>query len=129
VNQCFIYGDSLHSSLVGVIIVNDTILNWAHEIGFTDETIEGLVQSREFCNAVQKALEAFGKRHGLSTIESIKGCHLDTKPFTIENGLLTATGKLRVWETNVADRSGPPVQANSGSYLRQNSISINHHSR
>jgi long-subunit acyl-CoA synthetase (AMP-forming) len=91
--------------LVAIVVVNDTLLDWAHSIGFTQDSIVELAQSREVCNAVQKTLETFGKRHGLSNLESIKGCYLETTPFSAENGLLTPTGKLRVFFVHVAQSS------------------------
>jgi long-chain acyl-CoA synthetase len=102
VNQCFVFGDSLQHRLVAIVVVNQYLLDWANSIGFNQDTIEELSQSREVCRAVQKSLEAYGKRHGLTKLESIQECYLETKAFTAENGLLTPTGKLRVLFLDIA---------------------------
>ena len=93
--QSFLYGDSLQSFLVGIIVVDEaTFLPWAHSLGYNDSSIEVLCARQEVRNAVQKSLDSFGKHHGLQSFENVKSVFLETTPFTIENGLMTSTFKI-----------------------------------
>ena len=78
------------------VVVNDNLIGWAQSLGFIAETLSELSRKREVRNAMLKALEILGKQHDLKKIEMIRGCYLETSPFTCENGLLTPTYKLRV---------------------------------
>jgi long-chain acyl-CoA synthetase len=95
--QSFVYGDSLQSTLVGIIIPEvEPFLAWAKNNGFAGKTAEELVRDKNVCNAVQKVLEKHGKDNNLKGFENVKAVHLDLDPFTAENGILTPTFKLKV---------------------------------
>jgi long-chain acyl-CoA synthetase len=76
--------------------VNDNLIGWAQSLGFIAESLTELSRKREVRNAMLKSLETLGNQHGLKKFEMIRGCLLETSPFTCENGLLTPTYKLRV---------------------------------
>lgn len=92
--QSFVFGDSLQSFLVGVIVVDEaTFIPWAHSLGFIETSLTALCEKQEVKNAVQKSLDIFGKQHGLQSFENVKSVFLETAPFTAENGLMTPTFK------------------------------------
>lgn len=94
--QSYIYGDSLQSFLVGIIVVDEaTFLSWAGELGFTDTSLVALCERPEVQIAVQKSLYAFGMQHGLQSFENVKVVFLETVPFSAENGLMTPTFKFK----------------------------------
>uniref|UniRef100_M4CAE8 Long-chain-fatty-acid--CoA ligase n=1 Tax=Brassica campestris TaxID=3711 RepID=M4CAE8_BRACM len=95
VGQCFIYGDSFNSSLVAVVSVDpDVLKSWA-----ASEGIKG--DLRELCNnprvkaAVLSDMDAVGRESQLRGFEFAKAVTLVLEPFTLENGLLTPTFKIK----------------------------------
>jgi long-chain acyl-CoA synthetase len=97
VAQSFVYGDSLQSTLVGIVVPEvDPFLAWAKEQGFPGKTAQELVQDKNVRKAFQKVLEAHGRQNDLKGFENVKAVYLDLDPFTPENGLLTPTFKLKV---------------------------------
>ncbi|KAH0890958.1 hypothetical protein HID58_053387 [Brassica napus] len=95
VGQCFIYGDSFNSSLVAVVSVDpDVLKSWAASEGIKGEL-------RELCNnprvkaAVLSDMDAVGRESQLRGFEFAKAVTLVLEPFTLENGLLTPTFKIK----------------------------------
>ncbi|CAF5046249.1 unnamed protein product, partial [Rotaria magnacalcarata] len=94
--QVFVYGDSLESVLVAIVLLNDEyIKQWA--------THEGLVFQGTLSSEVEKKLKQVvlddmireGKKRGLMSFEQVKAIEFIKEAFTIENGLLTPTFKAR----------------------------------
>ena len=54
---------------------------------------ESLIMSR--APKTDKAINAFGKENKLKGFEMIRGCVVETEPFSVENGLLTPTQKAK----------------------------------
>jgi len=79
VDQLFIYGNSLQSFLVAVIVANEAEYN---KLGKDKD-------------ALMKAINAFGKENKLKGFEMIRGCVVESEPFSVENGLLTPTQKAK----------------------------------
>ena len=97
VAQAFVYGDSLQSSLVSVIVPDEIpFVAWAKENGFKADNWKDLVKMKEVRDAVQKVLDQFGRDNGLKGFENAKAVYLESELFTLENGLLTPTFKLKV---------------------------------
>ena len=96
VAQSFVYGDSLQATLVGIIVPDpDVIKHWATQKGFSGKSPEELCKDAAFKKAVVKSLEEFAKSNDLKGFECVKAVHLDMSPFSVENGLLTPTFKLK----------------------------------
>ncbi|KAG0303281.1 hypothetical protein BGZ98_006818 [Dissophora globulifera] len=100
--QIFVYGDSLESSLVAISVPEpETFVPFACgitglKVGVTDlEGIQKLCQEPAVRNAYLKELEKAGKAGGLRGFEFVKRVHLTTDAFTVENGMLTPTFKVR----------------------------------
>ena len=96
ISQIFVYGDSLESCLVAIVLLNDnTVKKWAASEG----AAVGPAGSPEFNAKLQKAIlqdmAVEGKRRGLLPFEAVKGIEFIDEAFTIENGLMTPTFKAR----------------------------------
>jgi long-chain acyl-CoA synthetase len=99
VAQSFVYGDSLQATLVGIVIPDpDTIKAWAAHKGFTGKSMDELCKDPAFKKVVVKSLEEHGKANDLKGFECLRSVHLDMTPFSVENGLLTPTFKLKRFE-------------------------------
>ncbi|RWS27646.1 Long-chain-fatty-acid--CoA ligase 6-like protein [Leptotrombidium deliense] len=95
VSQIFVYGESLKSCLVAVIVPeNDSLFFWAREnqvkATYTDLCREDRVQK-----LILDDIVSIGKKEGLRSFEQVKNIYLTPNPFTIENGLLTPTMKTK----------------------------------
>uniref|UniRef100_A0A7N2R620 Long-chain-fatty-acid--CoA ligase n=1 Tax=Quercus lobata TaxID=97700 RepID=A0A7N2R620_QUELO len=95
--QCFIYGDSLNSSLVAVVSVDQDVLKaWAASEGIKYEDLGQLCNDPRARAAVLADMDAIGREAQLRGFEFAKAVTLVHEPFTLENGLLTPTFKASV---------------------------------
>lgn len=96
VAQCFIYGDSLNSNLVAVVSVDpDVLKDWASSTGIKCEDLGQLCNDRRARAAVLEDMDAVGREAQLRGFEFAKAVTLVLEPFTLENGLLTPTFKVK----------------------------------
>ncbi|KAL3843960.1 hypothetical protein ACJIZ3_001363 [Penstemon smallii] len=96
VSQCFVYGDSLNSSLVAVICVEpDALKDWAASEGIKYEDLGQLCSDPRARAAVLAEMDLVGKEAQLRGFEFAKAVTLVLEPFTLENGLLTPTFKIK----------------------------------
>ncbi|XP_030974963.1 long chain acyl-CoA synthetase 6, peroxisomal-like isoform X1 [Quercus lobata] len=94
--QCFIYGDSLNSSLVAVVSVDQDVLKaWAASEGIKYEDLGQLCNDPRARAAVLADMDAIGREAQLRGFEFAKAVTLVHEPFTLENGLLTPTFKVK----------------------------------
>ncbi|XAR54657.1 Long-chain-fatty-acid--CoA ligase [Bertholletia excelsa] len=94
--QCFVYGDSLNSSLVAVISVEPELLKtWAANEGIKYKDIGELCNDPRARAAVLADMDAIGREAQLRGFEFAKAVTLVLEPFTMENGLLTPTFKIK----------------------------------
>ncbi|GMP40292.1 hypothetical protein CsSME_00010793 [Camellia sinensis var. sinensis] len=96
VSQCFIYGDSLNSCLVAVVAVDPEVLKeWADSEGIKYEDLGQLCNDPRARAAVLADMDAIGSEAQLRGFEFAKAVTLVLEPFTVENGLLTPTFKVK----------------------------------
>ncbi|KAL6565432.1 Long chain acyl-CoA synthetase 7 peroxisomal [Orobanche hederae] len=96
VAQCFVYGDSLNSCLVAVVCVEpDVLKDWAASEGIKYKDLVQLCADPRARAAVLAEMDAAGKEAQLRGFEFAKAVTLVVEPFTVENGLLTPTFKVK----------------------------------
>ncbi|KAL8188628.1 hypothetical protein R6Q57_029648 [Mikania cordata] len=96
VAQCFVYGDSLNSSLVAIVCVDpDMLKSWAAKEGIKFESLEQLCNDPRARTVVLADMEAVGKEAQLRGFEFARSVTLVAESFTMENGLLTPTFKIK----------------------------------
>ncbi|TYH86207.1 hypothetical protein ES332_D01G025800v1 [Gossypium tomentosum] len=96
ISQCFIYGDSLNSSLVAIVSVDQDVLKtWAATEGIKYKDLEQLCNDRTARAAVLSDMDAIGREAQLRGFEFAKAVTLELEQFTMENGLLTPTSKIK----------------------------------
>ncbi|CAA2958867.1 long chain acyl- synthetase 6, peroxisomal-like [Olea europaea subsp. europaea] len=89
-------GDSLNSSLVAVVCVEpDVLKDWATSEGIKYEDLGQLCNDPRARAAVLAEMDAVGKEAQLRGFELVKAVTLVIEPFTMENGLLTPTFKIK----------------------------------
>ncbi|KAJ6721565.1 LONG CHAIN ACYL-COA SYNTHETASE 7 PEROXISOMAL-LIKE ISOFORM X1 [Salix viminalis] len=96
VAQCFVYGDSLNSSLVAVVAVDpDVLKGWAVSEGIKYENLSQLCNDPSVKAAILADMDAVGREAQLRGFEFVKAVTLVLEQFTVENGLLTPTFKIK----------------------------------
>lgn len=96
VGQCFIYGDSFNSSLVAVVSVDpDVLKSWAASEGIKGGDLRELCNNPRVKAAVLSDMDTVGREAQLRGFEFAKAVTLVLEPFTLENGLLTPTFKIK----------------------------------
>ncbi|XP_026449977.1 long chain acyl-CoA synthetase 6, peroxisomal-like [Papaver somniferum] len=96
VAQIFVYGDSLNSCLVAIVSVDQDLLKaWADSEGIKYESLGQLCNDPRARAAVMAEMDAAGREAQLRGFEFVKAVTLVLEPFTLENGLLTPTFKVK----------------------------------
>nr|GEV36131.1 long chain acyl-CoA synthetase 7, peroxisomal [Tanacetum cinerariifolium] len=96
VAQSFIYGDSLNSSLVAIISVDpDVMKDWAASEGIKYDDLAQLCNHPRAKAAVLAEMDTVAREAQLRGFEFAKAVTLVAEPFSVENGLLTPTFKVK----------------------------------
>ncbi|XP_070575903.1 long-chain-fatty-acid--CoA ligase 6-like [Ptychodera flava] len=93
--QIFVHGDSLQRYLVAVVSPDpENLQNWARSKGLTG-SLDELCGNKVVKDAILKDLVQQGKTSGLKGFEQVKDIYISSEQFSIENGLMTPTFKIR----------------------------------
>ncbi|EGZ24837.1 hypothetical protein PHYSODRAFT_350011 [Phytophthora sojae] len=98
VAQLFVYGDSLQSCLVGVVVPDAEVMKvWARERGLSgdDATKAKVLASPKYQKDVRDDMERVAKEAQLCGFERVRNVHFHPKPFSSDEGLVTPTFKLK----------------------------------
>lgn len=96
VAQCFIHGDSLNAELVAVVVPDpETLPEWAKARGIPHANYEALCKDPVAAAAVLASMDQVAREAKLRGFEQAKAVFLTAEPFSIENGLLTPTFKVK----------------------------------
>ncbi|KAG0344393.1 hypothetical protein BG004_004513 [Podila humilis] len=100
--QIYVHGNSLESTLVSVVFPDpETFLPFANAITGSQVVVGDhagllkLCQDRQVNEAFLQELDKAGRAGGLRGFEFVKRVHLTTNAFTVENGMMTPTFKVR----------------------------------
>lgn len=95
VAQAYVYGDSLKSCAVAIIVPDeDAVSAWAKENNISGSFAE-LCTNDDLKKLILEDITKTGKEGGLLSFEQAKAIKLHSEPFSVENGLLTPTFKLK----------------------------------
>lgn len=97
VAQAFVYGDSLKSELVAIVVPDaEAVHDWARAEGLpADLTFPELCRQPLLKETILDEIELQSKRAGLHGFEIPKAVYLESEAFTGANDLLTPTQKLK----------------------------------
>ncbi|MDP2435176.1 MAG: hypothetical protein Q8P67_05490, partial [archaeon] len=95
VAQIFVYGDSLKSTLVAVIVPDpDTLIPWAKSQAIPNaDNLDAICRDENVIKHVLKSLGETGREWQFKGFEFIRAVHLEPEAFSVEQDLLTPTHK------------------------------------
>ena len=95
VAQNFMYGDSLQSNMVGIVVPEkDTLLKWA-QANNVEGDLESLCQLQQVKDMFVAEIKKKGKADGFFGFEIPHKVYLSAEPFSVENEILTPTFKIK----------------------------------
>ncbi|KAG8986740.1 hypothetical protein FRB94_002959 [Tulasnella sp. JGI-2019a] len=101
VRQSYIHGESLQDFLVAIIVADPKALSQIADqagCGFdykSPSALSAAMEDSKVKKATLDSMTAHAKKSGLKGFEMIRGIHLTSTQFTIENNTLTPTFKIR----------------------------------
>ncbi|KAG8999667.1 hypothetical protein FRB94_006009 [Tulasnella sp. JGI-2019a] len=96
VAQIYVHGDSLKDHLVAIVVADPVNLGGLIKHDHTD--LEGLnkrVKEPEVVEKVLRSMNQTAQKAGLKGFEHVKAIHVTMDLFTVENGILTPTFKVK----------------------------------
>lgn len=106
--QTWVYGDSLQSSIVAVVVPDaSTLQTWAKENGRPSLALEELCRDAAIVRMIHEDIVKTARSRQLASFEIPRVVHLEPEPFSVENDLLTPTFKLK--RNEARDRYRPHI--------------------
>ncbi|EDO46361.1 predicted protein, partial [Nematostella vectensis] len=95
VAQIYVHGDSIRSFLVAVVVPDAEVLEaWAEKKGIRGD-LKRLCQNKTVHQRIFESMVKVGEESQLNSLEKVRGIHLCSEAFSIDNGLLTPTLKIK----------------------------------
>ena len=95
VNQIFVYGDSRRSFLVAIVVPDEAgVKEWAKQ-NLVEKSFEELCGSEELKAALKVEFARIVKEKGMKGFERIVDFKVEKEQWTVENGMLTPTFKMK----------------------------------
>ena len=95
VAQSFVYGDSLQSELVAIVVPDFEVLqSYAKQHNLSTD-VKQLVQHTRVRSLILADMVKIGKQSKLQSFEQVKAIRLHDELFSVENDILTPTQKLK----------------------------------
>ena len=98
IEQVFVYGDSLQSFLVGVIVPKSKpVIEFLTSKGInaTKENYKDYFEDSDLIADILKEIDTYSRKNDIKGFEIIKKVYLSKEPFTQDNGLLGSTLKIK----------------------------------
>lgn len=98
IEQVFVYGDSLQSFLVGVIVPKSKpVIEFLTSKGInaTKENYKDYFEDPDLIADILKEIDTYSRKNDIKGFEIIKKVYLSKEPFTQDNGLLGSTLKIK----------------------------------
>jgi len=96
ISQIFVYGNPVESELVAIVIPDiQACSQFAKSLGALDDSIDSIVYNPDVQHAIRDDINRLAAANKLAGFEVIKAFYVDSNPFSVENGLLTPTFKLK----------------------------------
>lgn len=93
--QTFIYGDSLKPNLVAIIVPDEEVMtSWAASNGLKG-TLKDWCEHKKVHKLIRDSMKSMEKRAKLAGFECAAAIHIHPEMFSVENGILTPTFKLK----------------------------------
>jgi long-chain acyl-CoA synthetase len=93
-DQAWIHGESLQAYILLFGVINpDKFKDWCKQNN--ELAYETTLKNENLITEIMADVMRLSKEFGLNGLEKPKGLYLQTEPFSIDNGLLTPTMKLK----------------------------------
>ncbi|EGR26991.1 hypothetical protein IMG5_203310 [Ichthyophthirius multifiliis] len=108
VEEVFVYGDSLQSTLVAIVVPNIDYLKREGKKRNIEFNIKEMCANQEICQAIFKNMINLGKKEGLHSFEQAKSIHLNHESFQkiecMTNTLKIKRNECKKYFQNVIDQ-------------------------
>ena len=96
--QCFVYGDSVQSSLVAIVVPDEDYVRTWVETNIpllSTSSIDEICNNQALTSAVLSEIQEISRQNQFQGFEIVKAIRLNPTPFSVENDLMTPTFKLK----------------------------------
>jgi long-subunit acyl-CoA synthetase (AMP-forming) len=94
ISQIFVHGDSTHNYLIALIYPNlENIKNINYD-EYKDKKMNDLIKNEKIINTILNDISLISSLRKLRSFEIIRSINLIPRPFSIEDGTITASNKL-----------------------------------